>query len=69
MFKLTLVPLSSTALFAHKDFLFKTNFEQMMLKYGVCFIRLQSFRHFGASTKRDGNSKITLHAKLTHAML
>ena len=37
--------------FAHKDVLFKTSFEQMVLKYGVCFIRLQSFRHFGASTK------------------
>ena len=36
--------------FAHKDFLFKRDFEQMVLKYGVCFIRLQSFRHFSAST-------------------
>ena len=36
--------------FAPKDFLFKTSFEQMVLKYGICFIRLQSFRHFGAST-------------------
>ena len=36
--------------FAHKDILFKTSFKQMVLKYGVCFIRLQSFRHFGAST-------------------
>ena len=36
--------------FAHKDFLFKTRFKQMVLKYGVGFIRLQSFRHFGAST-------------------
>ena len=26
--------------FAHKAFLFKTGFEQMMLKYGICFIRL-----------------------------
>ena len=33
--------------FALKDFLFKTSFEQMVLKYGVCFIRLQSFRHLG----------------------
>ena len=37
-------------IFAHNAFLFKTCFEQMVLKYGVCFIRLQSFRHFGAST-------------------
>ena len=36
--------------FTNKDFLFKTGFEQMMLKYGVCPIRLISFRHFGAST-------------------
>ena len=36
--------------FAHKAFLFKTGFEQKVLKYGVCFIRLQRFRHFGAST-------------------
>ena len=35
---------------AHKAFLFKTGFEQMVLKYGILFIRLQSFRHFGAST-------------------
>ena len=35
---------------AHKAFLFKTGFEQMVLKYGVCFIRLQSFRHFVVST-------------------
>ena len=26
--------------FAHKAFLFKTGFEQMLLKYGMCFIRL-----------------------------
>ena len=38
---------------AHKAFLFKTGFEQMVLKYGVCFMRLQSFRHFGASTKKS----------------
>ena len=36
--------------FAHKDLLSKTGFKQMVLKYGVSFIRLQSFRHFGAST-------------------
>ena len=36
--------------FVHKAFLFKTGFEQMVLKYGMCFIRLQSFRPFGAST-------------------
>ena len=39
--------------FAHKAFLFKTGFEQMVLKYGVCFMRLQSFGHFGASTKKS----------------
>ena len=38
--------------FAHKAFLFKTGFEQMVLKYRVCFIRLQSFSHFGASTNK-----------------
>ena len=38
--------------FAHKDFLFKTSFKQIVLKYGVCFIRLQSVRHFGASTMK-----------------
>ena len=41
----------------------------MVLKYGVCFIRLQSFRHFGAKTIKRWALKNTLHAKLTHAVL
>ena len=37
--------------FAHKDFLCKTGFEQMIdRRYGICFIRQQSFKHFGAGT-------------------
>ena len=32
--------------FEHKNFLLETDFVQ----YGVRFIRLESFRHFGAST-------------------
>ena len=55
--------------FAHKDFLFKTSFKQMVLKYGVCFVRLQSFRHLVQAQSSGGLSKITLHANLTHAVL
>ena len=33
-----------------EDFLFNTRFKQMVLKYEVGFIRLQSFRLFGSST-------------------
>ena len=44
----------------------KQGFELMMLKYGVCFISLDILVQVQSSS---GNSKITLHAKLTPAVL
>ena len=42
---------------AHKDFLFKTSFKQMVLKYGVCSTRLPSFRLWRKHNQAVGTQK------------